>query len=79
MALGKPVITYIRPNLLHKLPLDLPIVSANPDNIKEKIQMLLENPSMRRSLGIEGRAFVEKYHAREIVVDKLLAIYTKLF
>jgi glycosyltransferase involved in cell wall biosynthesis len=78
MALGKPVITYIRPDLLNKFPLALPIVSGNPDNIKEKIQTLIENPPMRKSLGIQGREYVEKYHAREIVVAKLLSIYAKL-
>lgn len=78
MALGKPVIAYIRPDLLNKFPLDLPIVSSNPDNIKEKIQLLIENTPMRNSLGVEGRKYVEKYHSRDIVVDKLLSIYSNL-
>jgi glycosyltransferase involved in cell wall biosynthesis len=78
MALGKPVIAYIRPDLLNQFPPKLPIISGNPDNIKEKIQMLIENPSMRRHLGIQGRAFVQEYHAKEVVVDQLLDIYNKL-
>src|SRR5690606_27741113 len=33
MALGKPVVCYIRPDLVSKYPPELPIVSANPDTL----------------------------------------------
>ncbi|MFZ7102543.1 MAG: glycosyltransferase [Peptococcaceae bacterium] len=78
MALGKPVIVFIRPDLVSKFPAELPVVNGNPDNVKEKIEMLLENPVERNNLGIRGRKYVEKYHARDIVTDKLLAIYAQL-
>jgi glycosyltransferase involved in cell wall biosynthesis len=78
MALGKPVIAFIRPDLADKFPPDLPIINGNPDNVKAKIKMLLENPPLRNSLGVKGRKYVEKYHARDVVVDRLLAIYAQL-
>lgn len=79
MALGKPVITFIRPDLVSKFPASLPIVNGNPDNIKKKLKMLLENPLKRNSLGIMGRRYVEEVHDRNIVGDKLLSIYSQLF
>ncbi|SNR85311.1 Glycosyltransferase involved in cell wall bisynthesis [Anaerovirgula multivorans] len=78
MALGKPVITFIRPDVAKRFSPELPIVNGNPDNVKEKIKMLLENPGARENLGIRGRKYVEKVHERSVVVDKLLSIYSKL-
>ena len=62
MAMGKPVITYITEEMKKTLPGSLPIVSANPDNIKEKLEMLIQDGQLRRKLGKEGRVYVEAYH-----------------
>lgn len=78
MALGKPVITYIRSDLVEKFPSDLPIMNANPDNIVTAIQIFLENPSLYEELGRKGRAYAEKYHAKEVVVDQLEQVYANL-
>ncbi|UNC92302.1 glycosyltransferase family 4 protein [Candidatus Contubernalis alkaliaceticus] len=80
MALGKPVIAYIRPDIIDKFPTEipLPIVNGNPNNIIEKLIFLIENPGKRKSLGIEGRKYVRKYHSRQVVVKKLLSIYRNL-
>ncbi|MCH1626279.1 glycosyltransferase family 4 protein [Ferdinandcohnia quinoae] len=78
MALGKPVITYIRPDLISAFPNDLPIVNANPDNLYEQTRSLLNNPQLRRKLGEKGRQYVEKVHAHDVVVEQLLTIYSNL-
>lgn len=78
MALGKPVIAYIRDDLVEKFPPELPIFIANPDDITEKIQWMLENPRFRIELGLKGRKYVEQYHAKEIVVNQLEQIYANL-
>lgn len=78
MALGKPVITYIRPDLINEFPDDLPIFSASPKTIMEKLKVLLENPKLRRNLGIRGRKYVRRVHAVENVVKQLVEIYTNL-
>ncbi|SCY57642.1 glycosyltransferase family 4 protein [Alkaliphilus peptidifermentans] len=78
MALGKPVIAFIRPDLIDRFPGDLPIVNGNPDNVEEKIKMLLDNPMCRKNLGLKGRKYVEKHHSRDVVVERLLAIYSRL-
>lgn len=78
MALGKPVITYIRPDLVHTFPKGLPIVSANPDTIYNAIKTLLERPELRFKLGVKGRRYVRRYHDSKVVAKKLLAIYRGL-
>lgn len=78
MALGKPVIAYIRDDLIAKFPPDLPIYNANPDNLKDRLGQLLANPALRIELGVKGRKFVETYHAKEVVAQKLEHIYAGL-
>lgn len=75
MSLGKPVITYIRDDLVATFPPELPVMNANPDNIQEKLAELLENAELRMEIGERGRAYAERYHAKEVVVDQLLHIY----
>ncbi|TXK84645.1 glycosyltransferase family 4 protein [Paenibacillus sp. N3.4] len=78
MALGKPVLAFIRSDVAARFPSQLPVVNANPDNITSAIQLLLENPSLRLEMGEHGREYAEKYHAKEVVVDLLEQIYGNL-
>lgn len=78
MALGKPVIAYIRDDLVSKFPPDLPIYNANPGNLKERLRTLLLNPALRTTLGVQGRSYVERHHAKEVVADRLERIYAQL-
>lgn len=78
MALGKPVIAYIRPDLVSKFPSELPIINANPSTIELAIEEFLENTTSRTDIGQLGRRYVEKYHSRDHVIDSLLAIYNTL-
>lgn len=78
MALGKPVVSYIRSDLVEKFPSELPIMNANPDNVITAIQVFLENPYLYEELGRKGRAYAEKYHAKEVVVDQLEQVYANL-
>ncbi|PKM96204.1 MAG: hypothetical protein CVU84_00365 [Firmicutes bacterium HGW-Firmicutes-1] len=78
MALEKPVICWISDFMREKYPKELPIIIANPDNIKEKITFVLENRDMLKNLGIQGRSYAEKYHDRDKEILKLIEIYKKL-
>lgn len=78
MALGKPVICYIRDDLKSTYPEDLPIVSANPDNIYEELKILVGNPELRENLGFRGRNYVEKYHDSLLIARQLLDLYISL-
>ena len=78
MAFGKPVLCYIREDLVSKYPDDLPIVNANPDSIEEQLERLLLDARLRTEIGKRSRAFVERYHDSQVVAQKLLRVYERL-
>lgn len=78
MALGKPVICYIREDLKDKYPKDLPIISANPDTIYNVLKVLIEDAKLRHELGEKGRVYVEKYHDARKIAEKLIKVYESL-
>ena len=78
MALGKPVLCYIRDDLIDKYPKDLPIVNANPDTIEQELEKLLSNPQLRAEIGERSRMFVERYHDSRAVARKLIKLYEAL-
>ncbi|WP_233880808.1 glycosyltransferase family protein [Virgibacillus halodenitrificans] len=78
MALGKPVICYIRDDLKAKYPADLPIVHATPDNIRVVLHDLINHPNQWRDLGLRGRSYIQKYHEPRKVIHQYLNIYRKL-
>lgn len=75
MALGKPVVCWISDFMKEKYPKELPIIIANPDNIKEKLTTILENRELLKDLGVLGRHYVEKYHDINKEILKLINIY----
>ena len=78
MALGKPTITYIRPDLHEKYPSEMPLVSANPDTIEEALRGLIEDPARRVRLSVESRRYVEKYHDSMAVARDMMDIYLQI-
>lgn len=78
MSLGKPVIEYIREDLIYKYPSDLPIVNANPDTIYDKLKMLIKDAELRHEIGIKSRKYVEKYHSLGVIGPRLLEIYREI-
>ncbi len=75
MAMGKPVVCYLKPAVQKAYPEDLPIVNATQDTLRDVLKGLIENAALRRSLGERGRAYAEKYHDSKKVVYDLLAVY----
>ncbi|TSB46081.1 glycosyltransferase [Alkalicoccobacillus porphyridii] len=75
MALGKPVIAYIRPDLVSTLPAELPIQSANPDTFKDVLSDLIIDSNRRHQLGKEGRRYVEMHHNANTIIKSLKTIY----
>jgi hypothetical protein len=78
MAMGKPVITWICDFMKEKYPPELPILSANPDTIKEKIEFALNNRELLTELGRRGVEYVAKYHDIRTAVHKYMDVYGKL-
>ncbi|AGH97797.1 glycosyltransferase family protein [Micavibrio aeruginosavorus] len=67
MALGKPVICYMRESDLHFMPedmrKDMPIINATPDTIYDVLKdYLTTHKSDLDNIGMRGRAYVEKWH-----------------
>lgn len=77
MALGKPVICFIREDLVSKYP-GLPIVNANPDNLSTVLKDLIQHPSGWRKLGAQGRDYIKQNHSTSKVANKYLEIYNQL-
>ncbi|WP_274363648.1 glycosyltransferase family protein [Paenibacillus thermotolerans] len=78
MAMGKPVVAYIRDDLRPWFPKDLPIVSASPLQLEGVLGELITNPSLRHELGRKGRQFVAGHHDVQVVMPQLLRIYKEL-
>jgi len=78
MALGKPVLCYIRDDIRKKYPPGLPIVSTNPDNLEENLEMLCADPGRRVDIGEKGRAYVKHVHDGAKVAKALIELYKTL-
>lgn len=79
MALGKPVVAYIRkPDVYLPKGIRCPIVSANPDVLKQTLVSLIENPELRRDLGAQGRHYVEEVFSLERVGERMADLYGRL-
>lgn len=87
MALGKPVLVYLREEDLHFIPeqmrADLPFINANPFTIKDRLRdVLCMSRDKLVDLGQRSRAYVERWHdpvqiAASIADDYLASIHTR--
>ena len=75
MAMGKPVVCYIDPRMWKSYPAELPVVSADKDEVERRIEELILDGKRRRELGMAGRSFVETYHDYRAVAWLLKGIY----
>jgi glycosyltransferase involved in cell wall biosynthesis len=84
MSRGKPVMAYLRQDLLDLYTLfsyagECPIVNTYPTKIKETLRMLVENPQLREELGKRGRPYVQEHHSLEALGVTFDAIFRKLW
>ncbi|WLR50582.1 glycosyltransferase [Bacillus tianshenii] len=75
MALGKPVICYILPELINTYNKGFPIINANPDTIELILEEWILKHEERYKLGVKSREYVERVHDAKIVANKLIDIY----
>ena len=82
MALGKPVVTYLKPDVVQRTEeafgVRIPIVSATKETLAERLRPLVDSPAERRRIGAESRAYVEQVHDIDRIADRLLALYARL-
>ncbi len=77
MALRKPVICYIRDDLLTYFQSNMPIINADKSNLRDVLRDLIEKKDSWEDIGKRGREYVEKYHDSKKVAKKTLEIYEK--
>jgi glycosyl transferase family 1 len=75
MALGKPVICFIRDDLRRHYPEDLPIISADPETLEAALLSLIETRAEWRTLGEAGRRYAARVHDSVAVAERVLEYY----
>jgi glycosyltransferase involved in cell wall biosynthesis len=82
MALGKPVVTYLKPDVVERsaagFGVRLPVVPATKETLAAVLRPLVEQPALRRELGAASRAYVEQVHDIDRVSDRLIDLYRSL-
>lgn len=78
MSFGKPVVAYIRPDLVSTFPMTLPIISSDPDSLHDRLIPWLTDAQMRHQRGLQSRQYAEQVHDLPRVIPKLLDIYGAL-
>ena len=82
MALGKPVLSYLRPEAVQEteraLGLGVPIVPVTKESLRDRIAELAADVGRRRAIGAASRAYVEQVHDADKGAERLLEIYRAL-
>ncbi len=77
MALGKPVMCYLREDFMKIYPQwsQCPIINVNIDTLKDKIlEFISFSVKKREELGNKSKEYIEKFHSAEYVGEKLNSI-----
>ena len=83
MALGKPVIAYIRPEDMKFLPpgmhADLPIMQATPSTFEDVLRRVLtDDRQLLASTGTRCRQFVERWHNPRTIAQRVRDDYEEI-
>lgn len=78
MALGKPVLCFVKPYAMQRLAGQFPVVNATPDSLPEALKGLLQDGMRRHEIGKAGRAYVEAHCDAKKVAAQLVRIYEQL-
>lgn len=78
LALGKPVVCYIKPSLAALYPPDLPIITATQETLPDVLAELIGSPQRRHELGKRGRAYMEQHYNVTALAEELDALYRRV-
>lgn len=78
MAMGKPVICYLLPELVPTYPPGLPIINANPATFVDVLAEWLSDPERRIAAGHASRSYAVEVHDAGAVAAEALSVYDKL-
>jgi glycosyltransferase involved in cell wall biosynthesis len=76
MAMGKPVMAYVRPDLEDQLA-GMPVVQADPWSLAERLRALLLAPERRAELSARGPIYVREHHDLGQINARLLHLYSR--
>ena len=85
MSLGKPVLSNLSDGRYYDLlrlrgGLDeCPILSTTPDQIRAHLIKLMDDPDLRRTLGVAGREYVLRFHSFEAVTAMWERVYRRVW
>lgn len=74
MAMGKPVLVYLRADVQQRYP-DPPILKANPASIKQVLASAVQQREALVEIGLRGRAYVEQVHDARRVASDIVDLY----
>lgn len=81
MAMKKPVLCFLRPDLLELYQTagiiqknEVPLINCHPSNVKEIIKRLAQDRASLYDLGEKSRRYVEKFHS----LESMGRIFTKI-
>jgi hypothetical protein len=75
MALGTPVVGWIKPAVARAYPADLPLVNASQEELVSTLSELLEDGERRARLGRLSRAYAEAHHDASRLAQELVIVY----
>jgi hypothetical protein len=82
MALGKPVVVNLKPDVVEKAEraygVKVPLVPATKDTLVDALRPLVESPALRREVGAASRAYVEQVHDIDRIAGRLADLYARL-
>ncbi len=82
MALAKPVLCYLKPDVVEQAERHygtrVPLVPTSKETLVDDLRLLVDSPPLRRDLGAAGRAYVERVHDIDRIADRLLDVYARL-
>ena len=79
MAMGKPVICYLCEEFFEQAHVkDIPIINADIDSIKDKIEWTISNKDKLEELGKKGLEYVKKNHDSKKIAGQLLSAYERI-
>jgi len=77
LAMGNPVVTYIRPEVEAILPHKHPLINANIENIYFVLKDLLNDKEKIKEIGLESRKYTLEYHHYKNVAKELDKYYRR--
>ena len=78
MAMGKPSVCWLRPEILSLLPAEIPIVNADLNNLEEVLGKLIKEPHLRYEIGLQSRKYIEKHHDSHKCAQDVLNVYEQI-